>query len=174
MFYKRGNVDESRIDELKYIQAIVKETLRLHPSAPLLVPRECREKCNINGYEIPAKARIFVNAWAIGRDPKYWNEAEKFSPERFLDSTVDFKGNDFEYIPFGAGRRICPGISFALPNILLPLAQLLFHFDWKLPGEMLLEDLDMEECMGLTVRRKNELNLIPIVNHSSSLKRDKI
>ena len=151
VFGERGNVDESRIDELKYLQAIVKETLRLHPSAPLLVPRECGEQCNIYGYDIPAKARIIVNAWAIARDPRSWNEAEKFNPERFLDSKVDYRGNDFEYIPFGAGRRICPGISYALPNILLPLAQLLFHFDWKLPGESQLEDLDMAESMGVIV-----------------------
>jgi alpha-guaiene 2-oxidase len=146
--------------------------LRLHPSAPLLVPRECSEQCNIQGYDIPAKARIFVNAWAIARDPNFWNEAEKFNPERFLDSEVDYRGNDFEYIPFGAGRRICPGISYALPNILLPLAQLLFHFDWKLPGVLQLGDLDMAECMGVTVRRKNDLHLIPMLYHSSSLRKE--
>ncbi|KAL3509419.1 hypothetical protein ACH5RR_028820 [Cinchona calisaya] len=169
-FDERGNVEESRVQEIKYLQAVIKETLRLHPSAPLLVPRECSEKCEINGYDIPAKATIIVNAWAIGRDPKYWREAEKFNPERFLNSEIDFKGNDFEYIPFGGGRRICPGISFALPNIELPLAQLLFHFDWKLPGELKQEELDMTENFGVTVRRKDRLYLVPILYRHSLFK----
>lgn len=168
MFDERGNVDESSLSELKYLHAVVKETLRLHPSVPLLLPRESSQDCKINGYDIPAKTRIIVNAWAIARDPKYWSEdADIFKPERFLDSEVDFKGNHFHYIPFGAGRRICPGISFAHSNILLPLAQLLFHFDWKLSGEKKLEDLDMEESMGVSVRRKNDLNLISVPYHRS-------
>ncbi|KAL7217805.1 hypothetical protein ACSBR2_011108 [Camellia fascicularis] len=102
--------EEDLVDVLLRIQKhVIKETLRLHPSAPLLVPRESSEQCTINGYDIPAKTKVIVNAWAIGQDPKYWNEAEKFDPERFLDSEIDFKGRDFEFIPFGAGRRICPG-----------------------------------------------------------------
>ncbi|CAK9155047.1 unnamed protein product [Ilex paraguariensis] len=169
-FAKNGNVDESGLHELKYLQAVIKETLRLHPSAPLLVPRECSEQCQVNGYEIPAKTRVIVNAWAIGRDPRYWTEAEKFNPERFLDSAVDFKGTNFEYIPFGAGRRICPGILYALPNIELPLAQLLYNFDWKLPNGLKPEEIDMTEASGLTVRRKQELYLVPVPYHPSPVK----
>nr|XP_027061770.1 tabersonine 16-hydroxylase 2-like [Coffea arabica] len=169
LFDGQGNVDESRLHELKYLDAIIKEILRLHPSAPLLVPRECGEQCEINGYQIPAKARLFVNARAIGRDPKYWSEAEKFNPSRFLDSRIDFQGDDFEYIPFGAGRRICPGIAFSQPVIQLALAQLLFHFDWKLPGEMKQEELDMTAKFGITMRRKNDLLLIPIPYSRSCL-----
>ncbi|GMP52210.1 hypothetical protein CsSME_00018119 [Camellia sinensis var. sinensis] len=165
---KKGNVDETCLHELKYLNSVIKETLRLHPSAPLLVPRESSEQCMINGYDIPAKTKAIVNAWAIGQDPKYWNEAEKFDPERFLDSEIDFKGRDFEFISFGAGRRICPGISFAIPNIELPLAQLLYHFDWKLPEGKKYEELDMEEDLGLIVRRKNDLHLIPIPYDQSS------
>ncbi|CAN4102633.1 unnamed protein product [Withania somnifera] len=82
--------------------------MRLHPPIPLLLPRESREPCQINGYEIPAKSRVIVNVWAIGRDPKQWAEAENFHPERF----VDYMGNDFHFLPFVAGRRICPGILF--------------------------------------------------------------
>ena len=162
VFDAKGNVDETTIHELKYLKAVVKETLRLHPSAPLLLPRESRESCEINGYEIPEKTRVIVNAWAIGRDPRYWSEAETFYPERFLNSSIDFRGTDFEYIPFGAGRRMCPGITFAIPNIELPLAQLLYHFDWKLPNGMRPEGLDMTETFGITVARKKDLVLIPI------------
>ena len=167
VFSKKGNVDSSGLHELHYLNSVTKETLRLHPSAPLLLPRESSEPCVINGYFVPAKTKVIVNAWAIARDPNHWNEAERFYPDRFLESRIDFKGNDFQFIPFGAGRRICPGISFAVPNIELPLAQLLYHFDWKLPNGMKEEELDMEEAFGLTVRRKNDLILIPIRYHDS-------
>ncbi|XP_062078752.1 cytochrome P450 71D11-like [Humulus lupulus] len=173
VFNRKGTVDEEGVADMKYLKSLVKETLRLHPSNPLLLPRESREKCVINGYEIPVKTRIIVNAWAIGRDPKYWSEPESFIPERFLDSTIDFKGGNFEYIPFGAGRRICPGMSFGLINIELPLAILLYHFDWKLPNGMSHEDLDMTECFGVTVRRKDHLVLIPIVHDISCVEKSK-
>ncbi|KAB1995774.1 hypothetical protein ES319_D13G183900v1 [Gossypium barbadense] len=147
VFQGKGNVDETGIHQLKYLKCVIKEILRLHPVFPLLLPRE-----------LPSKTRVIINAWAIGRDPNHWVEPEKFEPERFINSSVDFVGTNFEFIPFGAGRRICPGILFAVPNVELPLAQLLFHFDWKLPKQ---EDIDMTEEFGLTVRRKTELILIP-------------
>ncbi|CDP17723.1 unnamed protein product [Coffea canephora] len=147
-FYNdKGNADESHLHELKYLHAIIKETLRLHPT----------------------KAQIIVNAWAIGRDSNYWSEAEKFNPLRFLDSEIDYKGNNFEYIPFGAGRRICPGISFSQAVIELVLAQLLFHFDWKLPGDLKPEEFDMVEKLGRTIRPQNDLLLIPIAYSGSCL-----
>ncbi|KEH29697.1 putative premnaspirodiene oxygenase [Medicago truncatula] len=161
VFDRKGYVDETELDQLIYLNSVIKETLRLHPIVPLLIPRQSREKCRINGYDIPAKTRVAVNVWAIGRDQRYWVEAESFKPERFFNSPIDFKGMNFEYIPFGAGRRICPGIAFGIPNIELPLAQLLYHFDWKLPNEMKNEDLDMTESFGITIRRKNDLCLIP-------------
>ncbi|XP_027061691.2 tabersonine 16-hydroxylase 2-like, partial [Coffea arabica] len=169
VYDRRRNVDESRLHELEYLQAVVKETLRLHPSAPLLLPRENSEQCEVNGYVIPVNTRVIINAWALGRDSKYWTEAEKFKPERFLDCPSDYHGNDFKYMPFGAGRRICPGISFALASIELQLAQLLYHFDWKLPNEQKPEQLDMSEGFALTVRRKNDLYLIPIPSSCSFL-----
>ena len=162
VFNRKGSADETSISEMTYFKCVIKETMRLHPAAPLLLPRECSEKCEINGYEIPVKTRIIVNAWAISRDPRYWTEPECFIPERFLDSSIDYKGTNFEYIPFGAGRRICPGISFGLSNVELQLALLLYHFDWKLPDGMKHEELDMTESIGAAVRRKDELLLIPI------------
>ncbi|XP_062079800.1 cytochrome P450 71D10-like [Humulus lupulus] len=162
VFGRKRNVDETTLHELKFLKMVIKETMRLHPPGPLLVPRESKESCVMNGYYIPAKTKVLVNAWAIGRDPKYWTEAEKFYPERFNNSSVDFKGNNFEFIPFGGGRRICPGISFAIADIELTLAQLLFHFDWILPHGTTHENLDMSEVFGMTVRRKGGLYVIPI------------
>ncbi|XP_047172694.1 cytochrome P450 71D11-like [Vigna umbellata] len=170
VFNMKGLIDETCMDELKYLKTVVKETLRLHPPAPLLLPRECREACEIKGYHIPAKSKVIVNAWAIGRDPNYWSEAERFYPERFIDSSIDYRGSSFEYLPFGAGRRICPGITFGLINIEVALSYLLYHFDWKLPNEMKSGDLDMTEEFGVTVRRKNDIYLIPVTyNHARKL-----
>ncbi|RDY08090.1 Cytochrome P450 71D9, partial [Mucuna pruriens] len=145
VFAKEGKPNESGIENLKYLKAIVSETLRLHPPGPLLLPRECGQACEINGYHIPKKSKVIVNAWAIGRDPKYWTEAERFYPERFIESSVDYKGNNFEFIPFGAGRRMCPGLTFGLSNVEHALAMLMYHFDWKLPNGIKNEDLDMTE-----------------------------
>ncbi|XP_058196839.1 premnaspirodiene oxygenase-like [Rhododendron vialii] len=158
----RGNkrICETDLQELIYLKLVIKETLRLHPPAPLLLPRVCREQAEIDGYLIPIKTKVIVNAWAMGRDPEYWDDAEKFSPERFDNSPVDFIGNDFQYIPFGAGRRICPGMSFGLANVELPLAQLLYHFNWKLPSGTKPEDLDMTETFGASARRISNLHLI--------------
>ncbi|MFS7985514.1 putative premnaspirodiene oxygenase [Helianthus anomalus] len=166
VFSTKSTVDETDIQSLDFLKMVIKETLRLHPPAPLMLPMENREKCEINGYEIPVKTKVVVNVWAIGRDPKYWKEPETFNPERFVNSSVDYRGLDFEYIPFGAGRRICPGISFGLANLELPLASLLYHFDWKLANEsMKSQDLDMTESFGATVKRKSVLKLVPTVVH---------
>nr|KYP65591.1 Cytochrome P450 71D11 [Cajanus cajan] len=161
VFGLKERVDEICINELKYLKSVVMETLRLHPPAPLLLPRECGESSEIHGYHIPVKSKVIVNAWAIARDPNYWTEAERFYPERFIDSSIDYKGNNFEYIPFGAGRRICPGSNFGLINVELALAYLLYHFDWKLPNGMKSKELDMTEEFGVTVSRRDDLYLMP-------------
>ena len=162
-FYQlQGNkrlILEEDVKKLSYLKWVVKETLRLHPPLPLLLPRESREACKVDGYEIPVKTKVIVNAWAIGRDPEYWDDAESFVPERFDGSSIDYKGSNFEYIPFGAGRRMCPGMAFGVVNTELPLANLLYHFNWELPDGMKPENLDMTESLGATVGRKNNLYL---------------
>ncbi|XP_054816354.1 cytochrome P450 71D10-like [Prosopis cineraria] len=163
IYKEKEFVGESEIHQLKYLNSIVKETLRLHPPGVLILPRENIERCVINGYEIPEKTRIIINAWAIGRDPKFWDDADTFKPERFLDNPIDFRGTNFDYIPFGGGRRICPGISFAIPNIELPLANLLYHFDWKLPNGITHEEFDMSEMFAASTRRTENLWLVPVV-----------
>ncbi|KAJ0980127.1 hypothetical protein J5N97_008382 [Dioscorea zingiberensis] len=152
--------EEEAMRDLYYLKMVIKETLRLHPPAPLLLPRECQETCEVLGYKIPAKARVLVNVWAMGRDPKYWDDAEEFKPERFDGNPIDFKGANFEYLPFGAGRRMCPGVHFGLAVVELVLAQLLFHFDWKLPPDGVEPScLDMTETFGATAKRKADLFL---------------
>lgn len=140
----------------------------MHAPVPLLLPRECRKECEIDGYTIPIKTKVIINAWAIGRDPEYWVDAESFVPERFENSTVDYIGANFEYIPFGAGRRMCAGISFGIATIKLPLAQLLYYFNWKLHNEMKPEDLDMDdEAFGANSKRKKITSfwLPPLTHH---------
>uniref|UniRef100_M1D2E3 Cytochrome P450 71D7 n=2 Tax=Solanum tuberosum TaxID=4113 RepID=M1D2E3_SOLTU len=160
-FRDKVKFDKYDVEELKYQKLVVKETLRLHPPIPLSIPRECREETDINGYTIPVKTKVLINVWALGRDPKYWDDAESFKPERFDQCSVDFSGNNFEFLPFGSGRRVCPGISFGLANIYLPLAQSLYHFDWKLPTTgMEPRDLDLTKSDGITTSRKNDLYLI--------------
>jgi cytochrome P450 len=155
----KPKVTEDDLANLKYLKLVIKETMRLHPAGPLLLPREAMETCKILGYDIPKGTTVLVNAWAICRDPKHWKDPEEFKPERFESGMVDFKGTNFEYIPFGSGRRICPGMAFAEASMEIVLAALLYHFDWELPGGQNPDELDMSEKMGLTVRRKNDLYL---------------
>jgi cytochrome P450 len=166
-FKGKTSIEESDVQALKYLKLVIKETFRLHPPIPLL-PRACRDECVVDGYTIPLKSKVMINIWSMGRDPEYWPEPESFKPERFENSSVDFLGNHFEFIPFGAGRRICPGMTFGLANVELPLAQLLYHFDWKMPKGMRPDDIDMSEAEGIAVSRKNGLILVPTVNYEAS------
>lgn len=156
----KGKVDECDLQHLEYLKLVIKEAFRLHPPAPFLGPRVTNEIFKIRGYEIPPKTRVFINARAIGMDPKIWTNPTKFYPERFLSNNVDFRGQDFDLIPFGVGRRMCPGMNFAIVLVELVLANLLYHFDWKLPFGMREEDLDLDEKFGLTVHKKNPLYLV--------------
>ncbi|XP_060217945.1 desmethyl-deoxy-podophyllotoxin synthase-like [Lycium barbarum] len=165
----KSKITEPELQQLDYMKMVIKETLRMHPPLPLLLPREAGEKCEIGGYDIPPKTKVIINAWAIGRHPEHWKNAECFEPERFQDTAFDFKGTNLEYIPFGAGRRICPGTLFGIANVELPLAKLLFHFDWKLPDGIEADELDMTETFGATAGRKNDLYLVakPYISKSS-------
>ncbi|CAL5368738.1 unnamed protein product [Camellia sinensis] len=154
-------VEESDLDHLDYLNMVVKEAFRLHPVAPLLLPHESTEDCTVNGYHIPRKARVTINVWAIGRDPNAWTEPEKFLPERFEGSSIDLRGRDFQLLPFGAGRRGCPGLQMGLVVVRLVVAQLVHCFDWELPDNMSPEDLDMTEVFGLVTARAKHLLAIP-------------
>ncbi|KAJ1387943.1 Cytochrome P450 [Sesbania bispinosa] len=151
-------VEESDIKNLVYLQAIIKETLRLYPAGPLLGPREAQEDCNVAGYHVPAGTRLVVNLWKIHRDPKIWEDPSVFKPERFLTShEVDVRGQNFELIPFGSGRRSCPGMSFALLVLHLTLARLLHAFEFATPSH---EPVDMTESPGLTIPKATPLEVL--------------
>ncbi|KAL5795448.1 hypothetical protein ACOSQ2_000268 [Xanthoceras sorbifolium] len=162
-------VQESDIPNLPYLQAIVKETLRLHPTGPMIV-RESSEDCNINGYDIPARTRLFINVWAIGKDPNHWENPLEFRPERFVGedgkSLLDVRGQFFHLLPFGSGRRSCPGLALALFMVQSTLAAMIQCFDWKLCGGDINGKVDMEEAPGLTLPRANPLVCVPVTRLS--------
>ncbi|EOA23852.1 hypothetical protein CARUB_v10017070mg [Capsella rubella] len=150
------------IDHLPYLNMVIKETWRLHPPVPLLVPREVMSEFEINGYKIQPKTLLYVNVWAMGRDPDIWKDAETFLPERFVDNNIDFKGQNFELLPFGSGRRICPGMYMGTTMVEFGLANMLYQFDWQLQEGMVVEDIDMEESPGLNTSKKKDLLLVPV------------
>jgi cytochrome P450 len=162
----RDTVLESDLSRLHYLKLVIRESLRLHPPAPLLVPRETTEPCTVHGYVVPAGTRVLVNAKAIGTDPDAWGpDAARFVPERHDGDGVDLNdhkpwhdgGGGFALVPFGIGRRSCPGVHFATAMVELLLASLLLRFDWRAPhGEV----VDLEEESALTVHMKNPLVLL--------------
>ncbi|KAL7133772.1 hypothetical protein ABFS83_12G162200 [Erythranthe nasuta] len=157
----KGRVDEDDLHNLPYLKATVKEVLRLYPPAPLLIPRETIEECEIEGHVIHPKTLVYVNAWAIARDPDHWERPDEFAPERFLNSSVDIVGQDFQVIPFGSGRRGCPGISMGLATVELAVANLVYSFEWGLPEGMNKEDIDTDVLPGVTMHKKLPLCLVP-------------
>ena len=161
----KGRVEEADLSELPYMRAIIKETFRLHPAVPLLVPRESVAPCTLGGYDIPARTRVFVNTYAMGRDPEVWDRPLEFRPERHGSAAagevqVDLVDPEFKVLPFGGGRRGCPGYAFALATLQLALASLLYHFDWALPAGVRAEDVDMDEIFGLSTRKKEPLLVV--------------
>ncbi|KAL9439093.1 hypothetical protein AB3S75_024705 [Citrus x aurantiifolia] len=157
----KSSINVADINQMNFLKCVIKETLRLHPAGTILFPRVTSTSVNLRGYDIPAKTTTYINAWAVQRDPKVWNRAEEFLPDRFIDSAIDFNDQNCEFIPFGVGRRICPGMLFGKVAAEYLLANLLYWFDWKLPGGAVNEDLDMTEVFGLTVSKKFPLILVP-------------
>ncbi|XWS73642.1 hypothetical protein CRYUN_Cryun02cG0146000 [Craigia yunnanensis] len=150
---RNRRLEESDIPKLPYFQAICKETFRKHPSTPLNLPRVSTQACEINGYYIPKNTRLSVNIWAIGRDPDVWENPLDFTPERFLsgkNAKIDPRGNDFELIPFGAGRRICAGTRMGIMLVEYILGTLVHSFEWMLPNG---GELNMDEAFGLALQK---------------------
>uniref|UniRef100_A0ACD5T8K2 Uncharacterized protein n=1 Tax=Avena sativa TaxID=4498 RepID=A0ACD5T8K2_AVESA len=154
-----GGVLEEELEKMSHLQAAIKEALRLHPPVPLLIPRETIQDTRLDGYDIPAKTRVMVNTWAIMRNSESWENAEDFRPDRFLGMDINYSGKDPKFLPFGAGRRGCPGIAFGTRLVELTLANMMYHFDWKLPDGQKLESFEVIESSGLSPGLKSALIL---------------
>lgn len=151
-------VDESHMPKLKYLEAVAKETMRIHPAIPLLIPRSPSESTTVGGYSVPTNTRVFINVWSIHRDPSIWENPTEFRPERFLGENSekwDFRGNHPHYLPFGSGRRMCPGISLGERMLFHLLASLLHSFDWKLANGD--GKVDLNETVGIVLRKTTPL-----------------
>ncbi|KAL4361684.1 hypothetical protein GQ457_04G038840 [Hibiscus cannabinus] len=162
---KHNLVDDSHLPQLTYLEAIIKETLRLHPVAPLLLPHFSSEASTIAGYTIPKHSKVFINAWAMQRNPDLWEDPHSFQPERFLNAEFSYQGNNLLYIPFGSGRRMCAGIAMAEKMVGLLLAVLVHSFEWKLPEE---KRPDIQEKFGTVLKKMNPLVAIPFARLSDS------
>lgn len=158
---KNRLIQESDIPNLPYMQAILKETLRIHPTVPNIV-RESSQSCKIYGYDIPAKTVLFFNLWSMGRDPKLWKNPLEFMPERFMgeeDNEFDLREQNFQFMPFGTRRRACPGISLALQIVPTNLAAMIQCFEWNVEGN---GKVNMEEKPAVTLPRAHPLICIPL------------
>ena len=167
-------VEESDIPNLPYLQAVVKETLRLYPPGPVTT-RECRQDCKINGFDVPAKTAVAINLYAIMRDPDSWEDPDEFQPERFLVSLKeqddqsyhnqsDAKGVSFNFVPFGAGRRGCPGTALAFHIMNTAVAAMVQCFDWKIGEDGKGEKVDMQSGSGMSLTMAHPLICVPVVH----------
>ncbi|GLJ22380.1 hypothetical protein SUGI_0421280 [Cryptomeria japonica] len=161
---KERIVSERDISSLEYVQCVVKEMLRSYPTSSLLLPHESTQDCTVGGFFIPGRSRLIVNACAIGRDPSLCEDPLAFKPERLMGKNVDIVKDKglFDMVPFGAGRRGCPGAAMAVVSMNLLLAQLIHCFDWSVEG-----DLDMTEVFGSTTPRSVELLARPALRLST-------
>jgi len=159
-------VKESDVPNLPYLKAVMRETLRLHPSAPLII-RECAEDCKVNGSVVKAKTRVLVNVYAVMRDPESWANPDEFMPERFLESSeekigehqMEFKGQNFRFLPFGSGRRGCPGASLAMMIMHAAVGALVQCFDWKIKDG---KEVDLTPGPGFAAEMAHPLVCYPI------------
>ncbi|CAN0908613.1 Carnosic acid synthase [Linum grandiflorum] len=160
---QNGIVEESHLHKLSYLEAVIKETFRLHPALPLLVPRCPSATCELGGYTIPKGTIVYLNAYALHTDPELWDRPLEFEPERFLldadeDVKFDFQGNNFQFLPFGSGRRVCPGQPLGVNTQKYVLATLLHSFEWKLPEG---SELELSDKFGIVIKKMNPLILVP-------------
>ncbi|KAM3195503.1 hypothetical protein ACQJBY_071560 [Aegilops geniculata] len=165
----KETIGETDAAGLPYLQAVVKEAMRLHPVAPILLPhRAVEEGVEVGGYAVPEGSTVIFNAWAIMRDPAVWERPDEFVPERFLGmadavQAVDFRGKAFEFIPFGSGRRLCPGVPMAERVVPFILASLLRAFEWRLPDGVSAEELDVSERFTTANVMAVPLKAVPVV-----------
>ncbi|CAL1375635.1 unnamed protein product [Linum trigynum] len=161
-------VEESHLPHLTYLEAVIKETLRIHPALPFLAPRCPSKTCELGGYTIPKGTIVYLNAYALHTDPQLWEDPLEFKPDRFLgvedDTKFDFQGNNFQFLSFGSGRRVCPGQPLAVNTLKYVLATLLHSFDWKLPAGT---ELELEDKFGIVIKKMNPLVLVPTPRLSS-------
>lgn len=160
----KEKITEEDLEKVEYLKMVIEEAFRLHPPAPLLLPRLTMSDINIQGYSIPKNTMIQINTYTIGRDPKNWTKPDEFIPERFVDNPIEYKGQHFELLPFGAGRRVCPGMATGITIVELGLLSLLYFFDWSLPNGMTTKDIDMEEDGAFVIAKKVSLELVPTLH----------
>ncbi|KAH7301939.1 hypothetical protein KP509_23G049100 [Ceratopteris richardii] len=154
-------VDDDHVLLMPYLQSTVKEVMRLHPILPLIFPRVASTSFRLNKYELPAGTNVLLNAWAIARDPRYWDRPTEFWPDRFLNSDIDFHGQHYEFLPFGGGRRACAGMRLGLSLVHVTLANLIYHFHWEMPYRQSIENIDMSCKGGLGNSRAVPLIVVP-------------
>ncbi|XP_065852091.1 cytochrome P450 98A2 [Euphorbia lathyris] len=160
---------ESDFSNLPYLQCIAKEGLRMHPPTPLMLPHRANADVKIGGYDVPKGSNVHVNVWAVARDPSVWKNPNEFRPERFLEEDVDMKGHDFRLLPFGAGRRVCPGAQLGINLVTSMLGHLLHHFTWTPAPGMKPDEIDMSENPGLVTYMKTPLQAVPTPRLPSEL-----
>ncbi|KAJ0766510.1 putative cytochrome P450 [Helianthus annuus] len=150
-------VEEYHLQKLQYLDATIKETLRLHPILPFLMPRSPSKDCTVGGHTVPKDSTVLLNVWLIHRDPRHWDNPLEFNPDRFLtyhEAKKSYNGNNLNFFPFGSGRRLCPGLPLAEKMLLFILASLLHSFDWSLPKG---EEHDLSEKFGIALTRLKPL-----------------
>ncbi|KAI6697966.1 hypothetical protein NL676_018085 [Syzygium grande] len=158
---KGNQMEEVDIPRLRYLQAIVKETFQLHPPFPFL-PAKPEADTQIGSFTIPKAAQVLINAWAIGRDPSVWVNPNEFVPEGFLGSDIDLPGKNFKLVPFGGGRRICPGLPLATRMLHLILGSLINAFNWRLEDGVTPENMNVEDKFGISVQRAQPLKVVAL------------
>ncbi|XP_043703736.1 geraniol 8-hydroxylase-like [Telopea speciosissima] len=167
------SIKEADFHNLPYTKAALKESMRLHPTVPLLLPHKALTDVDLYNFHIPKHTQVLINVYAIARDPSYWVNPNRFLPDRFLGSEIDFRGNHLCFIPFGAGRRMCPGLPLAERMLEMMLATLLNRFHWKLPKGMAPEEMDMKDKLGISLHKATPLIAVPVLVNVDNSEPDK-